>query len=187
MVTQPLKFDDAKKLLSVSDKRDRMLFACGLYMGLRGSSELCSLKWGDLVGKNFIHVYQPKTKKTRPIVISNNLKKHIDECYDGQPLGSYVFTGRRGQFGNNPLTNAGLNKIIRKWVRILGIEPRGNDTSHMLRKTFGRNYYERNGRTFEALKFLQEQFGHANPNITAIYIGVNFDEQAQRVQNVSYE
>ena len=184
--TAPANFKDAGKLLGVKDKRDRMLFACALYLGLRGTSELSRLKWGDVLGDR-ISVYQPKTGKTRRMVIPDGLKSIVEECYEGQGHDEFIFTGRRGTSGNSPLTNAGLNKIIRKYVSKFSIEVPGNDSSHFLRKTWARNYYENNGRTIDALDWLRRNLGHSHINTTLIYMGIDYEQQGERMNNVTYE
>lgn len=183
--TSPLKFSEAAKLLKIDDKRDRLLFACSLFLGLRGTSELCRLKWRDLMGEHAV-VYQPKTNKYRELAIVPQLRVTIDWAYEGQPLDSHIFTGRRGQKGDRPLSNYGLNKIIRKYFRVLGISTRLNDSSHALRKTFGRNYWESNGKTMEAAEWLRRNFGHASINTTLIYIGVDYDVQGEKMKNIQY-
>lgn len=183
--TSPLKSSDAAKLLRIEDKRDRLLFACALFLGLRGTSELSRLKWKDLMGEHAM-IYQPKTGKYREIMIVPKLREIISWAYDGQPLESYIFTGRRGSFGDKPITNAGLNKIIRRYFRILGITTRLNDSSHALRKTFGRNYWESNGKTMEAAEWLRRNFGHASIHTTLIYIGIDYHEQGEKMKNINY-
>lgn len=181
---------DFKKLgtlLKLEDKRNRLLFGCGLFMGLRGS-ELCSLKWKDLVGRTgTVDVFQPKTGKTREVALADALVPIISECYEGQPLDSYVFTGRRGQDGSKKLTVCGLNRIIRKEFEANGVEFTAGNSSHCIRKSFSRNYYESNGRSHEALLWLQKELGHSSIDITLRYISIDREEMARRVNNISYE
>lgn len=185
MVTAPINIKDAAKLLSIEDKRDRMVFACGFLLGLRANSEMCQLKWGDLMGDD-IEVYQPKTGKKRTVRVNSQLRAVITECYEGQPHGDYVFTGRRGQHGNRPLSNRGLNNIIRRNLAEQGVSVPGNDSSHFMRKTFGRTYFDANGGTVEALEWLRKYFGHASIHITMIYIGVDYEQQSKNVEKIRY-
>lgn len=184
--TSPAKsLKDLGRLLSIPDKRDRLLFTCGLHMGLRGTSELSRLRWRELLGQQ-ISVFQPKTGKTRTMLVPQKVSEMAKECYEEQPLDSYVFTGRRGQAGDKPLSNRGLNLILKKYFDEYNIEFTGNCTSHALRKSFGRSFYVANGETAEALAYLQEVFQHSTIFVTLRYIGVQMDVMAQRVNMISY-
>lgn len=179
--TAPLK--GAGKLLKISDKRDRLLFACALFLGLR-SNELVKLKWEDVVGKDEILVFQSKTKKKRSIFVHPQLKEIINDCYEGQE--GLMFTGRRGQSGDRPLTNAGVNFILRRHLKILGITSSKNDSSHALRKSFADSYFSSNGRNFDSLLWLSKQLGHSSVQITLRYIGQDDLMQAQNIKNIQY-
>ncbi len=173
-------------LLKVEDPRDRLLFACGLHMGLRGNSELCQLKWKDLLGER-VQIFQPKTGKTRIFVIPDRLREIVAECYDGQDRDSYVFTGRRGQSGNSPLSNAGLNLILRRYFERFGIEFSGNNSSHALRKCFARSFVMANGNNIETLELLRRELNHSSINITMVYCGIETENHAKMVNKISYE
>lgn len=184
--TSPAKdLKNLGKLLTIPDKRDRLLMACGLFVGMRGTSELCKLKWSDLLGDQ-IQIYQPKTGKTRIFVIPDKLKEVIAECYDGQPADSYVFTGRRGQKGDAPLSNRGLNLILRRYFDEFGIEFSGNNSSHALRKCFAKSFITANGDNIETLELLRRELNHSSINITMVYAGIVADNHAKMVNKISY-
>lgn len=185
--TSPARdLDSLGKLLTIEDKRDRLLFGCSLFLGLRGNSELAKLKWKDLKNDGVLRVYQPKTNKWREFIMPEQLKAMIAECYEGQPLDSYVFTGRRGQDGSKSLSNKGLNDIIRKYFREFGIEFEAGNSSHCLRKSFCASYLRANGDNITALELLRQQMGHSSINITMIYAGVSLRHQAKMINNIKY-
>lgn len=180
---------DKKKLgslMNIPDKRDALLITFGLHVGMRATSELCRLKWGDVVGRDHIDLYQPKTGKTRRFLVPDALKAKISECYEGQPLNSYIFTGRRGQKGDKPLTNCGVNKILRKLYREHGIEFYGNDSSHAMRKTFVNTFINANGGSLEALELARDEVGHSSIKTTLIYAGISFENKGKLLNNISY-
>lgn len=178
--TAPLR--DAGKFLTIQNGRDRLLFATALFLGVR-CNELVKITWEDLLGEE-ISIFQSKTKKVRRMKIHPELKKIAKECHNGET--GLAFTGRRGQDGSRPLTNAGVNHILRKYMQELGITTNASPSSHALRKTFGRNFYEANGKSADALAYLQRCFGHSNLATTLIYIGVDFEEMSERVCKIQY-
>lgn len=186
-ITSPAKnLDSLGKLLTIKDKRDRLLFGCALFLGLRGTSELSKLKWKDLKNDGILRVYQPKTSKWREFIMPEQLKIMVEECYEGQPLSSYVFTGRRGQDGSRALSNKGLNDIIRRRFKEFGIEFEAGSSSHCLRKSFCASYLRANGENITALELLRQQMGHSSINITMIYAGVSLKNQAKMINNIKY-
>lgn len=180
-VTAPLK--DAGKLLKIADKRDRLLFGCALYLGLR-SNELVKLEWADILDRDEAVIWQSKTKKKRVVFIHPDLKEIIKDCHEGQE--GLIFTGRRGQSGDRPMTNAGVNFVLRKYLKILGITTNGNPSSHSLRKSFGENYLSANGRDFDSLAALQAQYGHSSILTTIRYVGIEKKRQAENISKIQY-
>lgn len=184
--TSHISAKDAGKLFAIEDKRDRLLFAAGLWLGLRATSELCRLKWKDLLNVETVKVWQPKTSKFREVAMPLALKPVVNECYEGQDPDSYIFTGRRGQDGTKPLSNKAVNDLIRKYFSEFGIKTRLNSSSHCLRKTWGRCYLDANGCDIDTLSFLQNNFGHSSIAITMTYLSIDFERQAQMVNNIKY-
>lgn len=179
--TAPLK--DAGKLLKIVDKRDRLLFGCALYLGLR-CNELVKLEWADILDRDETVIWQSKTRKKRVVFIHPDLKEIIKDCHEGQE--GLIFTGRRGQSGDRPMTNAGVNFVLRKYLKILGISTNGNPSSHSLRKSFADCYFSSNGRNFDSLLWLSKQLGHSSVQITLRYIGQDDLVQAQNIKNIQY-
>lgn len=182
-VTSPISPSDVVKLLKVDDKRDRLLFACSFFLGLRGNSELCQLKWKDLLGETAM-IWQPKTSKHRELPISLNLRQVIDWAYEGQPVDNYIFVAKNR--GTKPLSNAGLNKIIRKHFTELEIKTRLNNSSHCLRKTFGAAFIENNGGGIGTLERLRNNFGHSDIKTTIRYCGIDYGLITEEMNNINY-
>ena len=49
-------------------------------------------------------------------------------------------------------------------------------SSHSLRKSFGRQCYEKNNESEKALMYLSEMFNHTSPSITRKYLGIRQEE-----------
>lgn len=178
-------FKRLAQLLTVPDKRDRLLLACSMFMGLRGTSELSRLKWSDLLADR-VQIFSPKTGKTRFFIIPDNLREIITDCYEGQDVDSFAFTGRRGQFGDKPLTNRGLNLILRKYFKEFGIEFYGNNSSHAMRKTFTNRFIVLNGNTLEAAELARRELNHSSLQTTMVYAGITEANHAKMVNNIKY-
>lgn len=186
ITTGPAKdLSELGKLLTVPDKRDRLLMACSMYMGLRGTSELTKLKWSDLL-EDRVQIFSPKTGKTRFFIIPDDLKAIIADCYEGQPVDSFAFTGRRGQKGDKNLSNRGLNLILRKYFTEFGIEFYGNNSSHCMRKSFSKNFILSNGNTLEAAELLRRELNHSSLQTTMVYAGITEANHAKMVNNIKY-
>lgn len=172
--TAPLQKEEAKKLLSIKDERKRLLFALGIYMGLR-ASELTGLRWMDVLGKRVARIYQKKTGKYRECKIPAKIQELIEEFYDGQDLGAYLFYPLRGGDKSKPMTVHGLNKLLKQAMNELGVDFDLNSSSHLLRKTFGRTTYvhmkEKHGE-LAAAEALRKIYGHASITTTLRYIGM---------------
>ena len=71
-----------------------------------------------------------------------------------------------------PISRNGANFILPRILRRHGIRARANDSTHILRKTFGRRIYDNAGQSNEALFQLMMIFNHTSPQITLAYIGI---------------
>lgn len=184
LTTSPIEASEAGKLLKIEDRRDKLLFACGLFLGLR-CNEICKLRWKDILEEE-LAIHQSKTGKTRRMSSPVKFREIVEECYDGQDVEELVFVGRRGSTRKKGLVNKSVNDILRKYIASEGVKTRGAVSSHSLRKSMARAFYEANGRSADALAFLQAILQHSSITITLIYIGVQHDLMAERVNLISY-
>jgi len=83
--------------------------------------------------------------------------------------GVTLWTGRRGR-----LTTSGLQDIVRKCLREIGVD----GGPHMLRHTFARIFLRRDGK----LPALQEILGHTNIETTAEYLDISGEVRAQHAR-----
>lgn len=163
-------------LLSVPG-RDGLFFAFGLFTGMR-RSEICSLKWGDVLGQKEFTVKTKRGKMRTFPLVNQFLVDKIAEVYENQPLDYYIFTSLNGP--NAPLTQKGVNDFIRKRYLEYGVLT-DHASSHSLRKTAGRYVYEMEG-VEAACNFL----GHTNVETTMRYIGVTREQRIQTYKKIEY-
>jgi integrase len=139
------------------------------------ASDILSLKWKDILGKDEISKKEQKTGKNRKIKFHDSVKIKIKELYDltGKPdAESFVIM--------NPKTKTAysltyINRQL-KTFRLRYRLPIKAFSTHTFRKTFGRHVYESGGRSAESLILLNSIFKHSGIEITKVYIGIRQDE-----------
>jgi len=191
------------KLLIQKLQRDQeykfcCLIAIGSFCGLR-ISDILALKWSDLIlnniAKGSLTLTESKTNKTRTININKDLQNIIVQCYKKlneefvaedarkritqkktykkpEPFNNrYCFVNKEGAVFTRQYINQKL-KIIMQWYQL----PIKNFSSHSLRKTFGREIWNRSNYSENALMLLSDIFDHANMQITKRYLNINNED-----------
>lgn len=151
-----------------------LLISFGSFWGLR-ISDILLLKWEQVLSKDELVLVELKTKKLREIRINTQLKQHIQDCYERirpRTLDEYIFTSQKSSIFSIQRINVILKEIKIKYN--LKIK---NFSSHSLRKTFGREIFNRSGSDAElALVKLSHLFNHSSPAITRRYLGISQKE-----------
>lgn len=150
----------------------RLVCATCCYTALR-ISDVLSLKWGDVLGKDFIVLNELKTKKTRKIKIHKDLKAMFyNDRLDHNKLSDYVFLNRHG---NKPISREYVNRELKVAFKKYNIKYYGNISSHLFRKTFGRFVIDHLGYD-KGMMLLQEILNHSSVEITRAYLGITQTE-----------
>lgn len=175
-----LQWDSAtnlvRKLYRDKNYRISLLIGCGIFFGLR-ISDLLQLTWDMLLTNEakFI-ITEKKTNKRREVRINKEFQKHIKDCYTAlgiRNLNELCFLSDRGK-----------NKVYSiQWVNIIlkGLKNKYNlkidhFSTHSLRKTFGRKFFESSENAELALIKLMELFNHSSVAITKRYLGLRQEE-----------
>ena len=169
---------DIKKVMQYLDgkknKRDLMLFAVGISVGLR-AGDLLSLKWKDILDDdgniiNSVSIIEEKTDKKREFELNNTAKKgiqaYLDSINDDINIDDYVFKSQKG----GALTVESTHKIIKTTLKELNIK--GNYGTHSLRKTWAYHMYINNSNNPMMLPYLQQMLNHSSQAVTLKYIGI---------------
>ncbi len=184
--TRPIPPHEAPKLLTLEDWRSLLYMAIAVYTGRR-VSEIRTMKWHDVLDESGEKIYIPKQNRDMYSLKHPHLVEIARKCYQGQPLDSYIFTGRRGSDRRKPMSITGINNyIVRPALRKLGIKTRV-ESSHCLRKTFAGLYMKANEEKIgplAALRDLQDYFGHRSVEYTWIYIGFKEKMFQERINNI---
>jgi site-specific recombinase XerD len=160
-------YDDKRITLS-------LYIACSCFFGLRASDTL-SLHWVDLLNKEEFELVEKKTKKKRYIKINQQLKRHITDCYKiikPKNLNDFMFLSQK-----NTVFSLQRINIILKDLKVQYNLKIKNFSSHSLRKSFGREIFNRSAENAElAIVKLSQLFNHSNPAITRRYLGISQQE-----------
>ena len=175
-----LPYKDYQKLVQslINEKKYWWASYCILSFctGLR-YSDVCRLKWEDILDKRKIIITAKKTGKTHVIPIGQNASDHFTSLYNlmGCPnKEDFVLCNHKGG-GNRPVSIQYINHTLKSWVfkYNLNIE---NFSTHTFRKTFGRYVYDKGGRDERTLMYLNRIFKHNNLDTTLIYLGIRDEE-----------
>ena len=152
--------------------RDDKSRRIGLYViiaintGLR-ISDLLPLRFQDMQGEN-LQLVEKKTRKKRQIKINRSVRNALNSFDANQ--NDYLFVSQKGSTYRPQSLNRILKGIFKKESKTLNI------STHSLRKSFGRQVYERFGETEKALTTLSELFNHSSQGITRKYLGIRQEE-----------
>jgi integrase len=161
-----------------------LLISFGSFWGLR-ISDILSLKWVQIYDKDEFELVEKKTKKSRTIKINGQLKLHISDCYgkmNPRTLVEYIFTSQKGSVYSIQRINVILKDLkVRYNLKIK------NFSSHSLRKSFGREIFNRSAENAElAIVKLSQLFNHSNPAITRRYLGISQKELMETYDVLSF-
>jgi len=158
-------------LLGKRNKRDFLMFALGINIGLR-VGDLLALRIEDVLEPETmtvarsVRIREQKTGKLREFELNTAAREAITLYMDSNTnwnKENYLFQSRKGA---GPITTRAAHKIIKSTLRELGIK--GNYGTHSLRKTFGYHRYANNVK----LETLQKLFNHSSPATTLLYLGI---------------
>jgi len=173
-----------RNLYNDENYRISLLVAFGTFWGLR-ISDILKLKWEQVIDRDEFLLVEGKTKKNREIKINTQLKRHIKDCYEQinpKTVDEFIFLSQKGSVYSIQRINVILKSLKTKYN--LKIK---NFSSHSLRKSFGREIFNRSGSNAElALVKLSELFNHSNPAITRRYLGIAKEELLQTYDVLSF-
>lgn len=177
---QPIKdsklVNEIAEYLKKENKRNYIMFLCGVYSALR-ISDILKLRVRDVKNKKYIIIREQKTKKQRHIIINQILKKELESYIQGKDLNEYLIKSRQGR--NRPIGRSMAYKILKDIGDVFEIESIG---THSLRKTFGYHYYQR---TKDIVR-LQKILNHSSKADTLRYIGIEQESIDDAIKKFKY-
>lgn len=163
-----------RRLYEKEEYQKSLLISIGIFWGLR-ISDILNLKYSEILNKDEVVIIEKKTKKTRDIKINPQLKKHINACVEKMnpfKLDDFIFKSQKGTVFSIQRIN-----VILKEIKVEYNLKVKNFSSHSLRKCFGREVFNQSEQNSElALIKLSQIFGHSNPAVTKVYLGITKQE-----------
>lgn len=145
-------------------------------------SDVLKLTWDKLLSEKFT-VNEQKTGKNRTITISSKNKSMFRDLYklNGSPAPvTLVFLSKRS---GKCFTKQYINRLMKEWKDKYALNV-GNFSSHSFRKSFGREYWEKNDCSDKALLMLSEIYNHSNTLVTRRYLGIRDQEISDAYQMI---
>ncbi len=116
-----------------------LMICLGSRFGLR-ISDLISLRWKDLLGKEvneeFI-ITEKKTNKNRTMMMTDNVRKTFVMVYEhfSPNPNHFIFCSQKSD-GSRPMSVWNFNHRLKQIFAAQDVKTMGNVSSHMLRKSF---------------------------------------------------
>lgn len=173
-----------RRLYDDGEIKISLLISMGSFWGLR-ISDLLRLKWEDVLAKDEFVLAEKKTGKTREIKINDQLQRLIRDCYaeiKPRDPGNHIFTSQKGSVYSIQRIN-----VIFKTLKVRYNLSVQNFSTHSMRKTFGREVFNKSGTNAElSLVKLSQLFNHANIATTRRYLGIAKEEMLQTYNLLSF-
>lgn len=177
---QPIRDKDIMKdifgYLYERNKRDALMYAFGIYTGLR-ISDILPLRVRD-VKKPYLYFREKKTRKEKRIPINKFIRKLVDEYIADKKDYECLFRSPRKNV-NEPITRQQAYNILSEAAKQFGID--SGIGTHTLRKTFGYHYYKKT----HDVATLMEVFNHDREEVTLRYIGITQDTIANVYKEIN--
>lgn len=175
-----LPYKDYQKLVQALIDEKKYWWACYCILsfctGLR-YSDVCRLRWCDILDQRKIIITAKKTNKPHVIPIGQNASDHFDTLYIkmGKPSkNEVILAGKKGEEGK-AVSIQYINRTLKSWATKYELDIE-NFSTHTFRKTFGRYVYDQGGRDEKTLLYLNRIFKHTSLDTTMIYLGIRDDE-----------
>ena len=188
MGKKPLNEQQIKTLRKIvkNNPLQELLLNLSVDLMLR-SSDLLSLKVKDVMNesgsvKTEVKVKQKKTGKTTlNIPLSKNsidaIKKHlVDKEQD-----DYIFKGQMGHFMKKPICSQQYARIVKGWMKKLGVEDIGEYSTHSMRKTKPSVIYDKTHNVDAVRRLL----GQSSITATSAYLGVSDNSALELARSIN--
>ena len=163
-----------------------LLLNIGIDTMLR-ASDLLKLKTKDLMHesgepKTELKIKQKKTgKHTLLMPLSENSQNAIRRYLIDTNMDDYVFTGQLSHLTRNPITVKQYGRIVKGWMKELGVEDLDQYASHSIRKIKPTVIYNQT-RNIDAVRRL---LGQSSVTATQSYISVTDNSALELARNIN--
>lgn len=186
---KPLTPDQVRTLKHVLEAegkyRDLALLSTGIDTMLR-ASDLLNLTVSDVMNvngemKEYIQVQQKKTKlgvsADLSVFARKILKIWIDK--DKKNMSNFLFSTSRGN-GETKITVRQYQRLVKKWVKIIGLDP-SHYSTHSMRRTKASLVFKVTG----SVEIVRKLLGQNCVASTSCYLGIERDEALAIARKIS--
>ena len=163
-----------------------LLLNLGIDLMLR-SSDLRNLKVSDVMNpsgtvKESVSVKQIKTgKRTLSMPILDNSRLAIAEHLSDKSQDEFVFEGRKSNYTRQPISGQQYGRIVKGWMRELGLEDVSDFSTHSMRKSKPSAIYEQT-HDVDAVRRL---LGQSSVTATSAYLGVTDNSALELAKSIN--
>ena len=188
MGKKPLNEQQVKTLRKIVSNKPlhSLLLNLSVDLMLR-SSDLLSLKVKDVINesgsiKTEVKVKQKKTGKTTLLIpLSKNsidvIKKHL---VDKEQV-DFIFMGQMGHFMRKPICSQQYARIVKGWMKKLGVEDVSEYSTHSMRKTKPSVIYDKTHNVDAVRRLL----GQSSVTATSSYLGVTDNSALELARTIN--
>jgi len=188
MGKKPLNQQQVKILRKMLEGRRLhiLLLNLGVDTMLR-ASDLLKLKTKDVMHesrepKTEIKIKQKKTgKHTLLMPLSENSRDTIRKYLIDTNMDDYIFTGQLSHLTRNPISVKQYGRIVKGWMKLLGVEDLDQYASHSVRKCKATVIFNKT-RNIDAVRRL---LGQSSVTATSSYIGVTDNSALELARNIN--
>ena len=188
MGKKPLNKQQVKTLRKiVSDKPlHELLLNLSVDLMLR-SSDLLSLRVKDVLNesgsvKKEVKVKQKKTGRTTlNIPLSKNSLDVIKKHLVNKEQDDFIFMGQMGHFMRKPICSQQYARIVKGWMKKLGVEDVSEYSTHSMRKTKPSVIYEKTHNVDAVRRLL----GQSSVTATSSYLGVTDNSALELARTIN--
>ena len=188
MGKKPLNQQQVKILRTMLEGKrlHTLLLNIGIDTMLR-ASDLLVLRTKDLMHesgepKTELKIKQKKTgKHTLLMPLSENSRDAIRKYLIDTNMDDYIFTGQLSHLTRNPITVKQYGRIVKGWMKELGVEDLEQYASHSIRKTKATVIFNKT-RNIDAVRRL---LGQSSVTATSAYIGTSDNSALELARNIN--
>lgn len=170
------------RLEMAGNKRDLALFNTAIDSKLRGC-DLCCLKVRDVFAagrvKERTSVIQRKTGKPVRFEITETTRQSLESWIADPEMLGLEFLWPSRLHHSEHLSTRQYARILREWVKSIGLEPSAYGT-HSMRRTKVAQIYKKTGN----LRAIQLLLGHTKMDSTVRYLGIELDDALELAEGI---
>ncbi len=163
-----------------------LLLNLGIDLMLR-SSDLRNLKVSDVINpsgivKDSVSVKQIKTgKKTLAMPLMDTSKTAIAKHLSNKSQDDFIFSGNKSHYTKQPISTQQYSRIVKSWMRKLGLEDVNEFSTHSIRKSKASIIYK----STHDVDAIRRLLGQSSIIATSAYLGVTDNSALELAKSIN--